>query len=185
MAQVVYTLECEQGKFYVGRCPPRRLPGRLHDHRTGQGSTWTAVYPAKLILKSKISYDPLDEDRVVLELMRVHGVHNVRGGTYSSLYLTDEQVQAITQQLDHAAGRCLSCKAFGHFASACPTPQLARSPFAMTQTPTQTWTQTPTQTPTQINQPSKTWHCCHRCGRTSHRAGSCFARSDIHGRPLI
>ena len=106
MVYIVYTLECSKGRFYVGRCPCEELRSRLQRHRQGTGCAFTRVYPAIRILKSRASCDPLDEDKIVLELMRTHGVYKVRGGSYNNFALTDFQVS----QRVFLSSQSLSCE---------------------------------------------------------------------------
>jgi predicted GIY-YIG superfamily endonuclease len=100
MPYVVYVLECRHGKYYVGRCAADQARARLLEHRSGQGScAWTRAHPGLRYMSLKQSFDPLDEDRAVLEWMRTHGIPNVRGGTFSAVRLPREQVVCIGQML--------------------------------------------------------------------------------------
>lgn len=154
MGYVVYVLECRHGKYYVGRCAHERLRARLWEHRDprcGGGCRWTAMYPGIKMMSAKASEDPLDEDRKVLEMMRTHGIANVRGGSYCNATLTPEQVASLQRQLDHAAGRCIKCGGQGHWAQTCPN-----TSYSCTYTP----------------------GTCFRCGTPGHWANHCFARLD-------
>jgi hypothetical protein len=178
MPHVVYVLECRNGKFYVGRCTSERLNARLSEHRNGVGSTFTAVHKGIRFLQSRASDDPLDEDRTVLEWMRIHGVDNVRGGSYSNLQLTDVQIVSLTTQLDHAAGRCLSCGLPGHFAAQCRSDSRhgSRSPQGQGGTNTGTSNASNISNTSNNNNASNTSNACGRCGRYGHATPHCFAR---------
>jgi hypothetical protein len=122
MPNVVYVLECVDGKFYVGRCWADRLRQRLLEHRRGgpDSSLWTRMHRAIRILTARVSKDPLDEDRVVLDCMRTHGIDNVRGGSFGRPVLSPAQVDVLSRILDHAAGRCFVCRGLEHLARNCP-----------------------------------------------------------------
>jgi hypothetical protein len=91
---VLYTLELEDGKWFVGttRCPQICLL----QHRSGKGHKWTRLhppvggfsqrYPLKL-LSRKCCNDRVrlqEEDARVRLIMLDHGFDNVRGGSFLS-----------------------------------------------------------------------------------------------------
>lgn len=161
MGHIVYVMECRGGKYYVGRCAEDRLQERLREHRAGTGSAWTAAFPAIRIVRAKASSDPLDEDHEVLSTMRIHGIADVRGGSYNTIHLTAAQQAVLLRQLDHAAGRCLRCGGMGHWVDECRS-----TPFGGGGRVTRVAS-------------------CLRCGRTGHSSDACFARTDVHGGRMV
>ena len=71
-----------------------------------------------------ISQEPLksdfDEDRKVKELMSLHGIDNVRGGSYCQIKLSGETKVLLEKEINHASGHCFECKKPGHVAKQCP-----------------------------------------------------------------
>ena len=84
------------------------------------GCSFTRKYPGERIVHSEPSRDPLDEDMLVLKWMRKNSIGVVRGGSWSNLTLNKNQIEQIEMQLNHAAGKCIKCFRYGHFASECP-----------------------------------------------------------------
>ena len=81
---VVYTLELENGKFYVGST--RNFPVRVAQHWLGRGSLWTRQHPPVRILEVVDGGRDV-EDGVTIALMIRRGWRNVRGGSWCSLEL--------------------------------------------------------------------------------------------------
>lgn len=79
-----YTLQLEEGKYYVGITT--NLNYRWAQHISGQGSKWTRMYKPKDIL-SVCQGGAEMERRVTLELMQEHGFEHVRGGPWCKVDL--------------------------------------------------------------------------------------------------
>lgn len=63
-SEKIYVLECENGKFYVGRS--RNLPERLSQHFQGNfGAVWTRLHKPLNCVHIETCPDPLLEDMVV------------------------------------------------------------------------------------------------------------------------
>ncbi|MBB6154949.1 putative GIY-YIG superfamily endonuclease [Pseudomonas sp. JAI115] len=104
----LYVLELENGKYYVGQAkdPDRRI----RKHFNGSGSEWTRMHrPVREL--SRQSLDDVDyrtgelaENELVLQLMRQHGYHNVRGGFFANT--SSEHIEK--NLLSHGHGSIIS-----------------------------------------------------------------------------
>jgi len=85
----LYVLELAGGKFYVGQAkdPDRRI----RKHFNGSGSQWTRMHrPVREVsreLLAGVDYraGEIAENTLVVQLMRLHGYQNVRGGFFTSI----------------------------------------------------------------------------------------------------
>ena len=113
----LYTLKLSQGMYYVGTTDD--LDKRISQHASGNGSAWTRTYPYVAVLKTRQVHSTLEEDLEVKKLMQKHGIDRVRGGTYSSLSLSDEQKSSLQRELDHADSKCIRCGRDSHWVAQC------------------------------------------------------------------
>lgn len=81
---LIYTLELENNKYYVGLSS--NLNQRLIAHIGKQGAAWTKLHHIKQLIDVKISYSLEEalnsENEITLDLMKKHGWQNVRGGKF-------------------------------------------------------------------------------------------------------
>src|SRR5437868_5940456 len=87
----LYTLKCADQTYYVGTT--HNLTQRMKEHWNGRGCVWTKLHPPKKGLTFYPQTSALKEDSRVKELMFEHGIHRVRGGSYSNVDLTSEQIE--------------------------------------------------------------------------------------------
>ena len=79
----VYILQLEKGKFYVGQSDD--IDRRIWLHTNHNGSAWTKKYNVVERLPLLTSYQPYFwELTETLEMMKEHGVENVRGSMFTS-----------------------------------------------------------------------------------------------------
>jgi hypothetical protein len=71
-------------------------------HAKGHAAEWTKLYKPIKIVKVIPGVDEFDEDSHVLRCMKAHGIDNVRGGTYSNVILSKEQLSYIDKQMNKA-----------------------------------------------------------------------------------
>jgi predicted GIY-YIG superfamily endonuclease len=198
----IYVLRCENGKFYVGKCLTSRLEVRLKEHQdgTGSGSAWTRLHKPIDCMLIEPMRDPLDEDNMVIRQMRDRGVENVRGGSYSTMILTEETRRYITRQLDHARDDCIRCGRADHWVKDC----YARTHADGTRLPPRTTDHPTSSAPASSHPQTKarasdgegdsnaehpprrkhTTDTCHRCGRDGHRTEACYANTHANGSHL-
>ena len=150
---MIYVLKLQNKNYYVGKSDnPEK---RFLEHISGSGSAWTRKYPPVSLHKVFKMKSPLDEDHKVKKLMMKHGIDSVRGGSYSSISLSDEQRRTLNRELWGATDKCLRCGRNNHWASQC----YANIPPEMEEED----------------------DGCFRCGREGHWASDCYARTHTNG----
>lgn len=113
----LYVLELHGNRFYVGTT--KNVEQRVAQHKSSCGSAWTKRHNFVRLLETRLISSPLEEDTEVKKLMALHGIDNVRGGSYSQNELTPTQKKSLQSEMDHASGRCLRCGRDSHWVAQC------------------------------------------------------------------
>ena len=197
----LYTLELEQGKFYVGTT--NNPAARLAEHREGVGAEWTRRYPPLRFsntyrltrLECAEEAARLQEDTQVKTVMLAEGIEAVRGGSYSRLVLTREDVKALSKELFHATNGCMRCGRQSHWARECHAiTDIMGNLITDDESPSSSMSSIATQLVPAAG-PSSSFFAkrsrdvhdergCLRCGRTNHTHERCYATTDVAGRRL-
>jgi predicted GIY-YIG superfamily endonuclease len=120
MNMKIYALECEGGKYYIGRTT-KSAEARLQEHRSAENTcAFTNQYKPFRVIEEVETESPYEEDALTKKYMSVYGIDNVRGGSYTTLELADWQRKALEHEMAAMADLCFTCKERGHFADACP-----------------------------------------------------------------
>lgn len=119
---VVYILELEKNKYYVGHTKEPDLKRVLDHGYTKQSAQWTKLYkPVRLIKTVKGS--TCDEDRITLHAMEVFGWENVRGGRWCRMELNNPprefQKNNSMIQIHNSTDYCIHCRREGHHERMC------------------------------------------------------------------
>jgi predicted GIY-YIG superfamily endonuclease len=114
----VYVLQLEDGKYYVGKTQ-RPVSERMDEHRNGHGAAWTQLHAVTGLVDATETSNPHQEDNVTLDYMKRYGVDNVRGGPYSKVNLTRDEINGIERRIRHNADACFGCGSTNHFANQC------------------------------------------------------------------
>lgn len=114
----IYVLECENGKYYVGKA--KNADYRIDQHWNGIGSAWTKLHKPIRVVKTFPCRDAFDEDKYTKMYMSIYGIDNVRGGAYVLSKLDEATVEFIEREICAARDLCFLCRKQGHFANACP-----------------------------------------------------------------
>lgn len=170
MSEQIYVLRLQGNKFYVGMTR-QPIDVRVAEHRTGRGSEWTRRHHVLGVVSYGPSNGMFSEDSKVLELMAVHGIDAVRGGSYSQVDLTPGTKEGLERQIRHANGECLSCGSPGHFVKDCPRKRSAASSIDE-------------ESDSDDEESDSEAIGCSRCGRANHRVDTCVANWHIDGYQL-
>ena len=112
----IYTLELEEGKYYIGRS--NKPNKRILNHFNENGSEWTKLYkPIRII--SQIKGDEFDEEKYTLIAMDKYGVDNVRGGSYCKTHFSQYEREKAQQTINSIMDKCYKCGEKGHFSKEC------------------------------------------------------------------
>lgn len=117
--KMMYILRLESGKWYVGVTQRSRLYIRINEHKRKVGAAWTTTYAVEDVVDVVPVKSKWDEDNMVKSLMEMHGIDNVRGGTYSKPKLSADVTRFLTNELRHNNGLCLRCGGVGHMMRQC------------------------------------------------------------------
>ena len=210
-ARGVYVLELNGGGFYVGKS--ENVQARVQQHLAGAGSSRYCVARGgvKRVLST---LTPAQENLAgweqseTLAQMRLRGVDNVRGFEWTTQVLKPTDYQTIRTLQLGTADLCRKCGGDGHFAAQCGKRRkqswLEELEALCPATDSRSKT---TQTVSKKNRVFKRTHGgasssrkrkqkgakkakavgvnpCARCGRNSHTAKSCYARTRVDGKPV-
>ena len=211
-ARGVYVLELNGGGFYVGKS--ENVQSRVQQHLAGAGSSryCSAKGGVKRVVPTLTpAQENLAgwEQSETLAQMRKHGFDNVRGFEWTrSGPLEASDYQTIRTLLLGHADLCRRCGGEGHFAAQCGNRRkqswLEELEALCPATDSRSKT---TQAVSKKNRVFKRTHGgasssrkrkqkgakkakavgvnpCARCGRNSHTAKSCYARTRVDGKPV-
>ena len=167
MTTSIYILECEQGKYYIGKTC-RLLDDRVTEHFSQEGSEWTKLYKPIRVKEAIINADQYDEDKYTIKYMKEYGIWNVRGGTFSKPVLPYHQLQTLKEAICNANNMCFRCYRVGHFMTRCYATTYPDGSLL----------------PGCDEQKNQKIVNCYRCKRKGHSANQCYATKDAYGNPL-
>ena len=113
----IYALRLETGKYYIGKTVNPEY--RIEQHFNTGGSSWTTLYPPMDVINITEEVDAFDEDKHTLKMMEEHGIENVRGGSFSSIDITQSKREIIESMINTKNDTCYVCGEPGHFADKC------------------------------------------------------------------
>lgn len=119
---IIYILECERGKYYVGKS--NNIDNRLYTHKFYYGSAWTSKYRPVKVLKMLEDCDIYDEDKYTIMMMDKYGIDNVRGGSFTRISLSNNENNFIYKMIRGANDKCFNCGSYNHFIHKCDSEPL-------------------------------------------------------------
>jgi predicted GIY-YIG superfamily endonuclease len=194
----LYILQCESGKYYVGKTAD--VMRRYEEHKSGKGSAWTKKYkPVRLMECRGITSDH-DENNATKDLMKKYGIENVRGGIYTQIALPEEYMSVLKLEFRGTADTCYKCNLAGHFANSCPNeveaPKVKKA--SAKKVVEEVWgcsycdREFTTKYGCGVHERSCKKACeetpksgaCYKCGREGHYSPECYARRHVDGYAL-
>jgi len=149
----IYVLQCESGKYYIGKTTD--IMRRFEEHKSGKGSAWTNKYKPLKILEVKPLTSPHDENNITKDYMKNKGIEHVRGGSYAQITLPDDCVSVLKREFGGIVDTCYKCNLTGHFGTNCPNIESAVVKKRKT-----------------VEKPKDVWECNY-CERTFDTAYGC------------
>jgi len=198
----VYVLQCEKGKYYVGKTTD--VMRRFEEHKTGKGSAWTNKYKPIKMLACKAITSPHDENNITKDYMNKYGIEHVRGGVYAQTVLSDDVVNVLRNELKGASDVCYKCSLPGHVAAKCPItmPKAQSQAKPKAKSEEVVWEcnycdrqfdteygcgvheRSCKKTATKVKTSKPKTGACYRCGRPGHYSPDCYARTHTDGYEL-
>ena len=181
----LYVLQLENGKYYVGKT--KNVAERYKQHLAGTGSTWTRTFKPVKMLETRSLKNEHDETNLTKDLMKKYGVDNVRGGAYTTVSLDSATKSVLERELRSSTDACFKCGEKGHFASKCSANAESESEqedvWECSHCPKQ-FTSYKAAEQHENACGGQFYSACYRCGRTSHYANNCYAKSHSDGYQL-
>ena len=115
----LYVLKLQNDKYYIGKTKDIKL--RLDQHFSNTySSQFIGKYKPVEVLETISYIEDFDEDKYVLKYMKEKGIDNVRGGSFSSIELTENEKNFISKLIKTTEDRCYNCGDTSHFLCDCP-----------------------------------------------------------------
>ena len=114
----IYVLKLRDKKFYVGES--NNIERRIWVHQNENGSAWTRKYPVEEQIQPLTNLNNFDELAQTLELMRIHGIDNVRGSMFTKPFSLSSSEKIMAAQLYCELNNlCRKCGGNDHFIGQC------------------------------------------------------------------
>ena len=94
----IYTLELEQGKYYIGKTNNPQF--QINSHFNSDGTEWTKKYKPINVLEIIPNCHSNDEDKYTIKYMVKYGINNVRSGSFCELKIREENKNTLKRMIN-------------------------------------------------------------------------------------
>jgi len=113
----IYTLQLEEGKYYIGKTSNPDF--RIEQHFQSDGAIWTKKYKPLNVVEIIPDCDDYDEDKYTRRYMDKYGIDNVRGGSFCEVILDESTIKLLEKMSKTTQNKCFTCGIIGHFSKEC------------------------------------------------------------------
>lgn len=190
----IYILKLVSNKYYVGKIEQttyQAIKNRFLQHLNKNGAYWTKLYKPVEIMEHYVKIDNFDEDKYTVKMMDKYGINNVRGGSFVTKKLTNEQISVIKQMIKGSNDKCFKCGNPNHFAKTCNSEieQNKKSNNHYRRVKTDINNDDDCDNNSDNNNDNNNnsgtkesiYYKCYRCGRKGHYVEDCYASKHIKG----
>jgi len=174
----IYVLRLEDGYYYVGKA--NNVYQRFSKHVNGTAASWTKLHIPIEISNIYYNVSPFEEDMITKELMSIHGIDKVRGGSYVEETLPIDVIKLIKREIWATQDRCLRCGRKGHFIASCSFQTDMYGKYVESKNIT-IRSRLASKSPSSKSFYMKDKKNCNRCGRNSHIVENCYATTYFGG----
>lgn len=184
----IYVIKLENDKYYIGKT--NNLNKRFQQHVNGYGSEWTKKYKPIEIIEIIQDCDDFDENKYTKIYMNKYGIDNVRGGSYTSLFLSKEQIKFLENEITGTTDKCYYCNNSGHFIKDC---SLKSQSYNNSEQENYVYIEHKSNNiydmffgviksiSNIVSEFTSKKNVCYRCGRNTHFIKNCYAKTNING----
>ncbi|AYV78141.1 MAG: GIY-YIG nuclease [Edafosvirus sp.] len=117
----LYVFRLQYNKYYVGLTDERVEDLYLkYVNETLDDIEWMVKYKPIGIVETYKIKDTAEEDKKTLHYMALYEIDNVRGGSFSSFDISDDETRLIKKLMKSNFNKCFKCDKADHFAYECP-----------------------------------------------------------------
>jgi hypothetical protein len=126
-----------------------------------------------------------DENNLTKDYMKIYGIQNVRGGSYTTVKLSEDIESLLERELIGNADKCYKCHLSGHFARDCKRAPLFRKRENSKKSESESSSSESSDSSDEDeNKNRKYSYKCTRCGRKGHSISKCYASTHLNGNNL-
>lgn len=115
----VYILKCKDNCYYIGKTTGSYFKD-IDNHFKGNGCEWTKLHKPLRLEILRHFCDETDDDFYTKLYITKYGISKVRGGSYSQVELSEQQLYEVFHYPIDTHITCYQCNMTGHKRHICP-----------------------------------------------------------------